>query len=116
MVKPLLTALCLLIAGAARAASPAITYDIHPEFKDAALTALAVRMTFTGDASGHATLLLPESIDHGDDAKPDRTDLRVSGATVESLDKDTEVLRAASGAPIVVSYRIVSGYDGVPTM
>jgi len=116
MVKPLLVVLCLLIAGAARGASPAITYEIHPDLKDGALTALAVRMTFTGDASGRTTLLLPDTIDHGDGAKPDRTDLQVSGATVESSDKGVEVLRAAPGAPIAVSYRIVSGYDGVPAM
>jgi len=113
-VIKLLSMLCaLLLAGAARAASPAVSYDIRPILEGGGLTALAVELRFDGDASGRTRLELPGGGDHGDGAKPDIADVQVSGATVETVAGDSEVLRHAPGAPIVVRYHIVSGYDGL---
>lgn len=105
--------LVLAFTTAARAGPLDVSYLIRPELKDGALTALVVEMRFRGDAGGRTRLDIPDQHDVHP-GRPDLAGLAVSGAAVSSADATHDLLRYASGAPIVVRYRIVSGYSGLP--
>ncbi|PCC69718.1 Predicted metalloprotease, contains C-terminal PDZ domain [Nannocystis exedens] len=85
-------------------------------FEQDALVALQVEVRLRGDADGLTRLKLP---DHWGTARELWTLLRdftVEGATVaDDADPSIRRLTAAPDAPLVVRYRVVSGFDRDPT-
>jgi predicted metalloprotease with PDZ domain len=102
------------------AAAPApapepVAYALSPVFEKDALVALQVELRLRGDADGLTRLKLP---DHWGTARELWTLLRdftVEGATVSAADDPSiRQLAAAPNAPLVVRYRVVSGFDHDP--
>jgi predicted metalloprotease with PDZ domain len=101
------------LANAASAAPLSLRYEIRPVLTDGRLAALEIELRFAGDASGRTRLAVPDQ----HDVHPGRPDLigpTVSGAAATQIDATHELLRHAPGARIVVRYRIVSGFTGLP--
>lgn len=101
------------LAGVARGAPLDVAYDIRPVLTDGALTALAVELRFAGDEGGQTRLAIPPQTDRHP-GRPDLAGLEVSGASMTRLDATHVLLRHAPGGRILVRYRIVSGFTGLP--
>jgi predicted metalloprotease with PDZ domain len=114
MIRPLVALILAIgLAGAARSAPPGATYEIRPVLTAGRLTALAIELRFDGDASGRTRLDIPDQHDVHP-GQPDLASLAISGAAATPVDATHELLRHAPGGPIVVRYRIVSGFNGLP--
>jgi predicted metalloprotease with PDZ domain len=118
-VLPILAAAALTL-GAARApaAAETVDYSLSPVFEGGAITALQVTLKFRGEADGSTVLQLPDKWASEKELYRYVRDLRVEGvrSTEMGADAGKRVLTAAPGAPITVSYRVVSGFDQDPTV
>jgi len=85
-------------------------------FEQGALVALRVELRLRGDASGVTRLKLPEEWGGAHELWTFIKDLEIDGATEVGEDGPMRrVVRAAANAPLVVRYRVVSGFDRDPT-
>lgn len=118
MIGRLLTLLaCATLTAAAPRSDRSVAYTLSPEFMGPALSALRVRIAFAADPSGTTTLAWPSSWAGDDRLSRWAQDIRVSGAaSVAAGGNGTRTIRAAPGARIVVTYRVVSAYAADPTV
>ncbi len=90
-------------------------YRLAPVLENGSITALAVEIELRGDASGITRLALPDGWADAKALYRFVRVLRVEGAT--SVVEDGPALRtihAPAGAPLVIRYQVVSGYDHAP--
>ena len=99
-------AAALLAAGGARAGEAPVAYRLSPVMQAGALSALAVEVSFKGDADGETGLELPDHWAEAEDLSRLVTQLKVQGATLEAGTGPLRGLRHRPGAPIKVSYQI----------
>ncbi|WAS92755.1 M61 family metallopeptidase [Nannocystis punicea] len=93
-----------------------VAYTLSPVFEQDALVALQVELRLRGDASGLTRLQLPEQWGDARELWSLLRDLEIDGATAVSDDGPAvRKISAAPDAPLVVRYRLVSGFDRDPT-
>ena len=109
-----------LSLGAAPAPAP-VDYSLSPVIDAGSITALQVTLKFRGDADGATELQLPDEWAAEKGLYLFIRDFRVTGASrVEMGLKDGKydlarrVLTARPGAPIKVTYKVVTGFDADP--
>lgn len=101
----------------ARAAPEPVRYTLAPETTGDAVTALRVEIRFRADPSGTTDLGWGDG--WGDERKLWQwaRDVKITGAAVVEKNGDGHWrVRAAPGAPLIATYRIVSAYDHDPTV
>lgn len=114
-MRALLPLLGLLLIGARPAAVP-ISYRLAPELRGDAIVALRVTARFAGDPSGVTRFDWADSWAGEDRLGQWARDLVVTGATAtEPAPHGGRLIRAAPGAPLTVTYRVVSAYAADPT-
>lgn len=99
---------------AAAADSQQVDYTLTPALADGELVGLDVEIRFAGDSDGETRLALPDRWASESDYWKGLRDLRIEGAAAREDGPAIRVLTHAPGAPLVVRYRVVSGYDGDP--
>jgi len=102
-------------ASAAWAAPGPVDYRLSPELRGGQLTALVVKMSFRGEASGLTPFALPEGYGAAQDGWRVVRDLRIDGAvSVDTPDPGHRLIHAKPDARLTVSYRVVPMYDHDP--
>ena len=105
------------LLGAVPASPPGVSYTLSPELHDGVITALRVEARFTGDRDGRTIFDWAESWAGETRLGQWARDLTVAGATrVEPATHGGRVIVARPGASITVRYRIVSAFNGDPTV
>jgi len=103
-------------AGAASPPADTVAYRLAPEFDAAgALTALKVEIRFREGASGRTRLAWTKAWAGDAELWAHARDMKISGGDAAADGPGAWTIRAAPGAPIVATYRIVSAYDHDPT-
>lgn len=104
------------LAGSVSAQSAdSIHYTVAPVMDGGALSALAVQIRFAGDADGETRLHLPTEWGGADSLWRNLHDIQVDGAaSVRPDGPETRVISHAPRAPLVVRYRLTSGYESDP--
>lgn len=106
----------LLLLGAAPVPA-SVSYELAPEFADGAITALRVTARFVGDRDGVTTFDWIDSWAGERKLGQWSRDLAVTGATaIEPAPHGGRIIHAAPGAPITVTYRIVSAFAADPSV
>jgi predicted metalloprotease with PDZ domain len=105
-----------LLAGASKPTSRApADYELSPEIRDGQLQALAVTLKLRAGPQGRVLLELPQANVAVTDVWRYVRDFRVDGAIAVSAPKPSErLIEARPGAPLTVTYRVVSAYDHDP--
>jgi predicted metalloprotease with PDZ domain len=109
-----LFALVLAIPLMGAAASPALRYSLSPVFEGRALKAIAVELSFAGDADGETALRLPGEWGGSGELWKHITALKVDGGKMREAGPSGRVISHQPGVPLTVRYRLVNGYDGDP--
>lgn len=116
--KSLAAAAAALFAAPALAATPpkppVDVYRVSPVVENGKVTALSVTITLPADVDGETRLNLPEAWGGGEKLWRFLKDPVVTGGALSTPDEKTWVIRSKPRAPLTVSYRVVSAYDGVP--
>jgi len=110
-------ALLTLTTGAASAGtrSDAVDYRLTPEMRDGALAALDVDMRLSAGPSGVTVLDLPDRGRGSSGRWKFISDIDVRGATAREDGPAKRVLTSEPGAPIEVTYRVLSAYAADPS-
>jgi predicted metalloprotease with PDZ domain len=117
----LAAALLSMQSGPAGAAAPPaktepVAYRLSPELDAAgALTALKVEIRFREGPSGQTRLAWTKEWAGDSELSSHARDMKISGGEATADGPGAWVIRAAPGAPITASYRVVSAYDHDPT-
>ncbi|MBN8807097.1 MAG: hypothetical protein J0I47_02500 [Sphingomonas sp.] len=107
----------LLTIGAAPASiDTTVAYELSPEMKDGAITALNVAVRLRADRSGTTTLDWMGSWAGDDRLGRWARDITVEGGTATPAPHGGRVVRSAPGARLTMRYRIVSAYAADPTV
>ncbi len=103
-------------AGESRAtASPPPAYEVSPEIRNGELQALRVTLRLRAGADGRVLLELPRADVGVTDLWRYLRDFQADGATAVTAPNLSErLIEAKPGAPITVSYRVVSAYPHEP--
>lgn len=104
----------LLMAGAAHAAEAPVRYQLSPKVVNGALSALAVKLDFIGDADGETGLELPDHWAEAENLSRLISRLEVKGGTLLPGDGPVRRLRHRPGARLEVSYQIAVIGDADP--
>ncbi len=97
------------------AAPPPPAYEVSPEIRNGELQALEVTLRLHAGADGHVLLELPQADVGVTDLWRHVRDFQAEGATAVTAPKPSErLIQARPGAPITVSYRVVSAYPSEP--
>ena len=112
----LLTSLVALLLLGARPPSPSVDYTLAPEMAGDAIVALRVIARFAGDRSGVTRFDWADSWAGEKRLGQWARGLTVDGAALsEPAPHGGRIIHALPGAPLTVSYRIVSAYAADPT-
>lgn len=118
-MKRVLQALVLgagVLACAAFAGSSRVEYTLTPVIENGALTAVAVDISFRGDADGETQIDLPNEWASESELWRGVADLRATGAQILETDEPSErILRHRPNARVHVTYRIIQDWEGEPT-
>ncbi|WP_242415191.1 hypothetical protein [Sphingomonas panni] len=110
-------ALTLSSAAAPPVVPEAIHYTLAPQVAEGNLTSLRVQVSFRADPSGATDFRWDDGWNGERRLWQWTRDLKVAGATaVEQRDDGHWRIRAAPGAKLTVTYRVVSAYDHDPTV
>ncbi len=114
-MRPAVVALALpILSGAASAPEPPVSYRIAPVIADGALTALAVELSFEGDADGETRLSLPNEWAGSDKLWQAVSDLTVDGGRLVADGDAARRIAHAPGARLTVRYRISANAPADP--
>ena len=117
-MKRILQALLLSAAALACGAlgSPnRVEYVLTPVIENGALTAVAVELSFRGDADGETQIDLPSEWASEHDLWRGIANLNASGAEiVETGDPSERILRHRPNVRVRVSYRVIQDWEGEP--
>ncbi|WGM38457.1 hypothetical protein [Caulobacter sp. NIBR1757] len=115
-MRRLLTLIALFLAlplmGAA--APPSLHYALSPVFERGALKAIAVELSFAGDADGETRLVVPDEWAGNAELWKHIKAISVDGGTMREAGPARRVISHRPGAALTVRYRLVNGYDGDP--
>src|SRR5579872_4343789 len=112
LVLLFLTSLC---TGAAGQTEQIATYVLSPELTDGAIKALDVTIHLSASSSGVTRLDLPSKSPSSSELWRNLRSINVDGAlSVADDGPAVRVIRAAPGARLTISYRVVSAYDHDP--
>jgi|CXWL01.1.fsa_nt_gi predicted metalloprotease with PDZ domain len=115
VIAALLALMCAGFVVPAAAQPARVDYTLRPEMSAGAMQAMAVELSFTGDADGETNLALPSSWGGEEELWRVVADLSVAGATmVDGEGPGQRVLRHAPNARVMVRYRIVQDFAGPP--
>ncbi|ATQ43444.1 hypothetical protein [Caulobacter mirabilis] len=122
MVLRLLFACLLFVCGVSTAPVQAssrpervpVEYELAPVLRDGRLEALKVALSFRGDLDGETLVLLPTGGVADGERAPYLEAIAIDGGEAAADAPGAVTVRHAAGAPITVSYRVISGYDRVP--
>jgi len=107
-----LAAAAVLMLGAAKA--PSVDYRVGVATQADKPPLVDVEMRFRGDPDGETRLKLPDNWAGTTEAWRFLSDIAVQGATTTEDGAAVRVLRHRPNAPIVVRYRVRTGYDEDP--
>lgn len=107
-------ALALIGAAPIPPPAPEIRYALSPVFEGRALRAIAVELSFAGDADGETLLALPNDWGGNPGLWKHIQAIAVEGGVPRLAGPARRIVRHPPGAPLTVRYRLVNGYDGDP--
>jgi predicted metalloprotease with PDZ domain len=111
------TAAFLLMGAAPPPAASVVTYRLSPQVSDGAVTALGVSVSYAADPTGDGSFEWARSWAGEDRLWQWVRDFKVEGASqVEDLGQGRWRIQAPPGAPLKVSYRVVSAFDHDPAV
>lgn len=117
-MKQALAVLCIAIAaltGSAVAQAPRVDYTLTPVLQNGELRAVAIELSFRGEADGETEINLPNEWGGQSELWRGIEGLTATNATIAETDSPARrVLRHRPNARVRVAYRVIQDWEGPP--